>query len=315
MAQGDEENNRILEKYGDLLSDAEKKEFLENSQPPCAPPYISWANSKRKANSIAFYVVFSVLLSILTYIRVYVVDTKIPTREYYFSFVLLCLVSIPQLLRLKWQYRDEDRSALYVRVLIAISLSWLLFSAVFYFTSSPLLISSCALLTLPEIRNGLWTVYAKAREITPHSPQKEAFSLLYIAMVSFLCLFSIAGLPWLMAIFMFFWYIAVKLIARFKPPARLLKSLQTMPKSEQMDNPVGRYFFATITSPLSMLHSLGGLCFCLLLVHTAYISKMHLVLLLSIWGQFLWNTVMIEIQLYAKDEQKKTALLYGEDLL
>jgi hypothetical protein len=154
------------------------------------------------------------------------------------------------------------------------------------------------------------------RKIASHSPRKETFSLLYIAIVSFLCLFSIAGLPWLMAIFMFFWYIVVRQITRFKPTARIVKSLQTLPKSEQMDNPVGRYFIVTVTSPLGMFHPLGGqFVVGFLLVYTAYnMPKMHLTLLFSIWGLFLWNTVMIEIQLYAKEEQKKTALLYGEDL-
>ncbi|MDR1915372.1 MAG: hypothetical protein LBQ58_02220, partial [Synergistaceae bacterium] len=145
------EKFRILEKYGDLMSAEEKKELFGSSEPPSETPAILEANSKRKANSIAFNVFFSVFLSILTYIRVSEVGTKIPTLEYYFGFVLLCLVSIPQFLRLKWQYREGDRSVLYVRFLIAISLSWLLFSTVFYFALSPLLILLCVLLALAEL--------------------------------------------------------------------------------------------------------------------------------------------------------------------
>jgi small-conductance mechanosensitive channel len=134
-------------------------------------------------------------------------------------------------------------------------------------------------------------------------------------MVSFLCLFSIAGAPWITAIFIFFWYIVVNIIEQFKAPRKIsIKYLRPVPKSEQMDNQVNRYFYAVVRTPLGMFHSVGTTCFLFLFIYAVGIRKMHLASLFSMWGAFLWNIVMVEIQLYAKDKQKKTALLHGEDV-
>jgi hypothetical protein len=52
MTQINEETDRILEKYGDLMSEEEKNELLGNDQMPCAPPVISGSDceTQRKFN-------------------------------------------------------------------------------------------------------------------------------------------------------------------------------------------------------------------------------------------------------------------------
>jgi hypothetical protein len=352
MTQGNEETDSILKKYGDLMSEEEKNELLGNDQMSCAPPVISSSYAKRGVSSIVLDVILSVFFFNWFNIELLFHKTTRPpilsTGESYFCFYLSCLVFVPQFLRLKWRYRDEDRDVSYVRVLIAISLAWLLFNSVFYFTSSPLLILSCALLILAELivhspfpgmqsvkfvqmaqravsrvncsvvrrktRSNAASYLFKAlcsplelmKKIVSHSPRSEPFSLLYIGMVSLLCLFSIAGVPWIAAIFVLFWYIAVNRIEQFKAPRKLsFKFLRPVPKSEQMDNQINRYFHAVVRTPLGIFHSVGTTCFLGLFIYVAGIRKMHLASLFSLWGVFLWNIVMVEIQLYAKDKQKK----------
>jgi hypothetical protein len=132
-------------------------------------------------------------------------------------------------------------------------------------------------------------------------------------MISFLCLFSICGVPWVLAIFVFFWYIVIKIIAQYKPTPRVIKYHQTMTESYRLDYIIYREFDVKVISPLDYFHATGTAFFLLILVLASSILKLRLVLQLSIWGAFLWNLVMCEIQLYACNKWWEIESLYGED--
>jgi hypothetical protein len=366
MSRDEQERREILEKYGDLLSEEEKKELLGSNQTQSISPV---APDKKfgHVNTIAFTVFFSIMtFNWLCIVIVSMRESNIQNlpiilshREIYVSYPLLALVVIPQLLRLKWY--DTEREIVYIRVLIAISLLWLLFNMIFYFTASPWLILLFTLLTLAAFSvhpsfsriyneknvkksqmltlringcvgrlkacNGcmpsiiiillrpLILLWELAQKIKLNFPNKELLFLLYLAVVSLLCLFTIIGKPWITVILILFWCFVLKKAAQYMPTSKMIALAQTKPGPERVDRPITMDFLTDIDRPLSILYSVGTGAFAIIFmigVAPKY-NPWDLSLQLAIWGAFMWNLIMSEIQIYAYKRLDKILFLYGVD--
>jgi hypothetical protein len=147
-----------------------------------------------------------------------------------------------------------------------------------------------------ELLKEVWSYYGK----------KEDFILSYIAVVSFFCLFCIIKMPLIMLIVAFFWHVVVKIINQSTAvPDFFARKLR-------MSRRV--YFGMTVTQSreLGIFQVIGVAIISGILLIAFDMQRTQFALYLSIWGAFLWNVVMIEIQLYA--DEIEHSLKLEEDL-
>jgi hypothetical protein len=123
----------------------EKDQIINQEDRNSDIPYLSIANFAKKgiARLNIFYVWFSAMMFIFSICYLWEDHRRefssiVSNNEKLISFTMFCIIFVSLILRLKWCH-DKTRK-IYVRILTATCLIWLIFNVIFYFSYEPHLI-------------------------------------------------------------------------------------------------------------------------------------------------------------------------------
>jgi hypothetical protein len=127
----------------------------------------------------------------------------------------------------------------------------------------------------------------------------EIIFLIYLSLISLLCLFTIIGKFFIAVIIILFFIINLKTISNFD----LYSGYEYLKKRDRPKlNPqlVSNYYTKSTLNPIDIFQSVGSVALLGILVFAFNWLHLPLSFQLSIWGVCLWNLIMSEIHLYAK---------------
>jgi hypothetical protein len=245
MAQeADRDEQRILERYGNLLNEKEKALLQVSSEAPARTSnnfsIKKQYYTRRKIlpssylSSQKFDLLFGVLVFVI-YHRLFLVENSLPpfsAAENSAAYGILGVACIVLFLRIKFYY-EKEKSVFYTKILILVSALWLFFNLNMYFGHIVGLFLF-ALLIVP------WACLYFSR--------KTDFALLYLTSVSLFCLFSIIGKIWITVILGGFLGIIRKIIRNFDP-------LQCRATD------INGYFLFSYLKGFGVIQGVGGACF------------------------------------------------------
>jgi hypothetical protein len=140
----------------------------------------------------------------------------------------------------------------------------------------------------------------------------EALFLLYISLISFLCLFTILGKFFIAVIIIVFCNINMMSIKNFKP-LKGYKYIEPRNRSKWNPQPMANYYAKSMLDPLGIFHGFGTVALIgVYLVSYKYL-KLPLPFQLSVWGVCLWNLIMGELQLYARTRLEEIKSQFNEN--
>jgi hypothetical protein len=266
----------------------------------------------------------------------------IPNNEMSICVILLIIVLIAQTLSLKLHH-DKTLKRKYVLILTIIYLLWLISNMFFYFSSKPffiflfLLLVSVGICLHPSFQSTyteqclnftLWIsnrkgfissllklpikfLFFKYKSLRLYYSNDGTMFLLYLIFISLFCLFAIMGKAYIAAIIILFFILNIKIIANFKPPA-FWKPRKSKKRSKFIRRSVADYYEVSTLSSLHITQPLGSTAFIFVFIISKVYLKLPFPFQLTVWGVCLWNLVMSEIFLYARNLLEEIKIRFKE---
>ncbi|GHS97945.1 hypothetical protein AGMMS50276_18880 [Synergistales bacterium] len=125
--------------------------------------------------------------------------------------------------------------------------------------------------------------------------------MLYLAIISFFCLFAVIGAMWIAIVLMLFFGVVIKII-------------QSDDSSVRFKEDISIHFLLGTRKTFGIFQGVGGVVFVYLYVYANTWIKIPLALQLMLWGVFLWHLTMTAIFYYAILECHKDIVFSEVDL-